>query len=151
MIISDLLKNAMAHLKTAGVETVQLDAMILMETALGKTREYIIANSENEVDEAIVKRFNQLVSRRANREPIAHITGEKEFYGRKFKVSRDVLSPRPETELIVETALKMLPKMASKSAEINVLDLGTGSGCILLTLLAELPNARGIGVDISNS
>jgi len=139
--------RAVDDFKAAGIETPGLDAMILMETVLGKTREYLVAHPEDEISNERQKQFLQLVTRRKNREPISHITNKKEFYGREFLISPDVLTPRPETELIIEAALKLY----AKDSKINILDLGTGSGCIILTLLAELPNARGVGVDISNS
>ncbi len=147
MKISQALDEAVKNFKTAGIETPRLDTLILMEMVLGKGREYVIAHSEDELSSAQMKSFSVLSERRTAREPMAHITGKKQFYGREFKVTPDVLMPRPETELLVEAALRLSPK----HSEINILDLGTGSGCIILTLIAELPKAHGIGADISNS
>lgn len=147
MIISELIKRATRNFENAGIDTPKLDAIILLENVLEKERSYLIANSEREISEKQEKAFDKLVSRRLKREPVAQIIGKKEFFGREFKVSTEVLTPRPETEIIIETALKIFPH----DAKINILDLGTGTGCILLTLLAELPNARGLGVDISKT
>lgn len=147
MIISEILKRATLKLENAGIETPRLDAMILLETALGKERSFLITNSERSISEKDSASFEKMMARRIKREPISQIVGKKEFYGRDFRVSKDVLTPRPETELIVDAALKRY----NKSSEINILDLGTGSGCILLTLLAELPLAHGTGVDKSKS
>ncbi len=147
MIISELIKSAAKKLQDVGIDTARLDAMLLLETALGKNRSYLVANSEAAVSENAQKQFAILLKRRINREPISQIIGKKEFYGRQFKVSKDVLTPRPETEFIIEVALKLF----NKNSEINILDLGTGSGCIILTLLAEMPNAKGVGVDKSKS
>lgn len=147
MKISELLEEAVKNFKAAGIETPRLDGLILMEITLGKGREYIIAHSEDEMQPIEIDKFSELVSRRLKREPISHIVGKRQFYGREFLVSDDVLTPRPETEILIEAALSLF----QKDNKINILDLGLGSGCILLTLLAEMPNAKGTGVDISNS
>jgi len=90
-------------------------------------------------------RVQEMLSRRINHEPLDKIIGQKEFYKSVFKVNQDVLSPRPDTEILVESALKLI----NKSKSCNILDLGTGSGCIILSLLKELPLAKGVGLDIS--
>ena len=143
MKISELIQSAVEQLKTAGIETAKLDAMILLGKVLGKERGYLIAHGNKEISAKQLKEFQKLLRRRLKREPVAQITGKKEFFGREFIVSKEVLTPRPETELIIEAALKRFPK----NAQINILDLGTGSGCLILTLLLELPKAQGIGVD----
>ena len=146
-MIKQVLQNAKTQLSAAGVESAKLDAMILLEFVLNKDRSFLIANSEHKITEKQKSEFEKLLKRRLKREPIAHIIGKKEFYGREFKVSKEVLSPRPETEFLIEAALKRY----SKTEALNILDIGTGSGCILLTLLLELPNSTGTGLDISTN
>jgi release factor glutamine methyltransferase len=135
--------NELEQIKQSGSTSPQLDLRILLQTATGKSREFFMSHPEYELTPDEQKVFEQLVSRRAKGEPIAYITGHKEFYGRQFVVSSAVLIPRPETELLVEAAITFKPT--------TILDLGTGSGCILLTLLAELNGATGLGVDVSNN
>lgn len=142
--IKQILKNAIQQLSECEyTNTPALDADILLANALGKSREYLIGHSEELVDENILSQFLQ---RRLSGEPIAYIIGVKEFWGIDFKVTKDTLIPRPETELIIEKSLELFPK----NAEIEILDLGTGAGCILISLLSEFANAKGIGVDISS-
>ncbi len=144
---SGILKSVSGEFSNAGIETASLDARILLETATGKTRSFFVANPDYALDENEGEKLRELVSRRLNREPVAQIIGKKEFWGRDFAVSRDVLTPRPESELIIEAALERLKKNAPHS----FLDLGTGSGCLILTLLAEFPSAKGVGADISQT
>jgi release factor glutamine methyltransferase len=139
------LKQAIEILSKAGVDSPDLDARVLLEFVTGKNRAFFIAHSEYELAADEKKHFDELLHRRANREPISQLVGKREFYGRDFLVSQDVLTPRPETELIIDAVKKLYPA----NSPISVLDLGTGSGCILLTILQEYPNSRGLGVDIS--
>lgn len=145
MKISDALHSAVNRLKTAGVDGAALDARILLETATGKTRAQIIAHDEYELNAAEAAEFERILHQREQRIPISQILGSKEFYGRDFVVDSYVLTPRPETELMIDAALELFPA----DSKLNILDLGTGSGCILLTLLLEFPNAAGVGADIS--
>lgn len=135
------LTAAVAVLKDAGVAGPARDARLLLADALGVDAGRITLILRDEVAPQDEARFMAHIARRAAREPLSHITGCRAFFGRDFKVSADVLDPRPETEILVETALGL-------SFE-TVLDLGTGSGCILLSVLAERPCARGIGADVS--
>ncbi|EEE37581.1 protein-(glutamine-N5) methyltransferase, release factor-specific [Rhodobacteraceae bacterium KLH11] len=134
---------ATARLRAAGVPDPARDARVLLAHAarIEASRVTLIAPEELPVD--IAERYDQLISLRAIRVPVSHLLGEREFYGRRFKVSRDVLDPRPETEALIEAAL-------SEPFD-HVLDLGVGSGCILITLLAERASAAGVGVDLSES
>ena len=150
MKISEIIKSAVRKLQQVGVESAQLDARILLEHAIKKDRSFLIANSDYEITEVQNNEFEKLLQRRINREPISHILETKEFWGRNFKVSSDVLTPRPETEHIIEAALKYY-KPSQTGEKYKILDLGTGSGCILLTLLQEIPNSEGLGVDISKT
>ncbi|WP_164658666.1 peptide chain release factor N(5)-glutamine methyltransferase [Tropicibacter sp. Alg240-R139] len=134
---------ATARLRAAGVPNPARDARILLAHAarIEASRVTLIAPEELAPD--IGERYEQLVALRAIRVPVSHLLGEREFYGRRFKVSGDVLDPRPETETLIEAALA--------SPIDQVLDLGVGSGCILVTLLAEMPHARGVGTDLSEA
>jgi release factor glutamine methyltransferase len=134
---------ATARLRAAGIAEPARDARILLAHAarIEAARVTLIAPEDLAPD--IGERYEQLIALRAVRVPVSHLLGEREFYGRRFKISADVLDPRPETETLVEAAL---------SAPFQrVLDLGVGSGCILVTLLAENPTARGLGVDLSEA
>lgn len=143
MTAAEALAAAAGRLRAAGVPDPARDARMLLAHAasVDATRITLIAPEHLAPD--IEERFDQLVSLRAVRVPVSHLIGEREFYGRRFKVSGDVLDPRPETETLIEAAL------AEPFG--SVLDLGTGSGCILVTLLAERPHAVGMGVDLSEA
>ena len=132
---------AAARLRAAGVADPGRDARILLAHAarIEAARVTLIAPEDLAPD--IAERYEHLISLRAVRVPVSHLLGEREFYGRRFKVSREVLDPRPETEILVESALA--------EPYSRILDLGTGSGCILVTLLAERDTARGLGTDKS--
>ena len=133
-------------LKAKKIASYKLDSEILLSNVLQKSREKLIINLNKKVDSGQIIKFNKLIHRRSLNEPIAYITKQKEFWSKKFKVSRNTLIPRPETELMIEELLKIYKK---NKKSIFILDIGTGSGCILLSILDELKNARGVGVDIS--
>jgi len=132
-------------LKNKYIQTAQLDTEILMAKALGKDRKYIILNNNKYLKNKNLKLFEKLINERASRKPIAHLINKKFFWNFEFFVTSDTLIPRPDTELIIEQILK-LTKHKSK---INILDIGVGSGCILLTILKERKNFYGTGIDIS--
>ena len=142
-----LLQQASEKLKQAGIDTPELDARVLLEFVTGKSRTFFITYPEHEINEKEQRTFDELIERRIKREPISHIVGNKEFYGRDFAVSSDVLTPRPETELIIDAAKEYF----QLSEKLRVLELGVGSGCIISTLLLEFPGSTGVGVDISNN
>ncbi|HSQ05203.1 MAG TPA: peptide chain release factor N(5)-glutamine methyltransferase [Burkholderiales bacterium] len=123
-----------------------LDARVLLEHAIGCAAADVMAHPERVLTLDQHARYRAAVQRRARGEPVAYIVGEREFYGRSFRVSPDVLIPRPETELLVELALAHMPL----EEKYDVLDLGTGSGCVALTLAAERPRIRVTAVDISD-
>lgn len=143
MTAAEALAAAAARLRAAGVPDPARDARVLLAHAasVDAARITLIAPEELAID--IEERFDQLIALRAIRVPVSHLIGEREFYGRRFKVSGDVLDPRPETETLIEAALS--------EPFSRVLDLGVGSGCILVTLLAERPEATGVGVDFSEA
>jgi len=139
------LDKAAARLREAGVESPRAEARLLLAHAMGVGREDIISGAA-EPDEAALARFRGALARRCAREPYAYIVGRREFFSLDFAVGKGVLIPRPETELLVEEALKRFPVREDK---LRVLDLGTGTGCLLLAFLARRPQAKGVGIDIS--
>jgi release factor glutamine methyltransferase len=136
-------------LRQAGIETPELDARLLLCHAACLTHEaYIVAAGQRLPPEA-ARRLDEAVARRLKREPVARIVGAREFYGRKFLIDRHTLDPRPDTETLIEAALGHIERRGLRNSPLKLLDLGTGTGCILITLLAELPRAEGVGTDIS--
>lgn len=141
--------GALPALERAGSPSPRLDAEVLLAHALKTTREDLLLRPETRLTPARVKRFREFVLRRARREPVGRITGVKEFWSLPLKVGPATLMPRPDSETLVEEALARLGPGA-RDKPLSVLDLGTGSGCLLLALLTELPGATGLGVDISS-
>jgi release factor glutamine methyltransferase len=137
--------GAQKRLKAAGVDSPAIDARLLLEAAANVTRMDVIADPHRELQDADAKLLEDYVERRARREPVARILGRKGFWKLLLNVSPAVLTPRPETETLVELALNAHPE----NAAFTVLDLGVGSGAILLSILAERPAAKGLGVDVS--
>lgn len=135
--------EAAARLRAAGVPDPARDARLLLAHAASVDAARITLIAPEEIAPDIAERFDHLVSLRAIRVPVSQLIGRRAFYGRDFRVTRDVLDPRPETETLIETALS--------EPFSRVLDLGVGSGCILVTLLAETPGAMGVGVDLSQA
>ena len=135
--------TATARLRAAGVPDPARDARLLLAHAASVDATRITLIAPEEIAPEISERYEQLISLRVVRVPVSHLIGERAFYGRRFKISREVLDPRPETESLIEAALAAPFE--------RVLDLGTGSGCILVTLLAERQTATGVGVDLSEN
>ncbi|HWM29486.1 MAG TPA: peptide chain release factor N(5)-glutamine methyltransferase [Woeseiaceae bacterium] len=144
MRIDAALARAVAALERAS-DSPRLDAEILLAKALGLPRSYLYAHPEDVLDDAAVLRYFESVERRRMGSPLAYITGEKEFWSLSLAVGPDVLVPRPETELLVELALRRIPRRGEYSA----LDLGTGSGAIAIALASERPNCQIVATDIS--
>ena len=141
--LASLLAAATRRLKAAGSDTPTLDARLLLQAAAGLTREDLILGPDRALSPEQLSAFEGFVVRRERHEPVSRILGEREFYGRVFKVTSATLDPRPDTETIIEAALKLMPKAA------RLLDLGTGTGAIAITLLVERPDASGVATDLS--
>lgn len=139
--------QARAALEGAGIEEPTFDARLLVELGAGVKRHDILTDPRRELSDADVQAIAQLVARRVQREPMSHILGEKGFRSIVLKVTRDVLTPRPETELLVHLALQNM----AEDKPLRVLDFGVGSGAILAAILIERPLATGVGVDISEA
>ena len=139
-------KAAGERLRAARVDQPAIDARLMLEAAAGVTRTDILADPHRELTDEQARTLDAYLSRRERREPVSHILGRKGFWKIMLSVTRDVLTPRPDTETVVEVALAAFPETMS----FNVLDLGVGSGAILLAILAERPAAKGLGVDISD-
>lgn len=147
MEINAALRYGSQLLGEAGVACAGLEAKILLSRAMGRSFEYLVANSKQKLTNAEYEKFISLMERRINHEPIAYITGYKEFYGREFYVDNNVLIPRPDTETLIDATIELSKKFGIGSLEI--LELGTGSGCIIITLLLELAHATATASDIS--
>ena len=139
------LNYASKLLKSVNNQNYRLDSELLLTRALNKSREEILTNLNKEINLKKFKNFENLLTRRLKSEPIAYIFKKKEFWKNSFFVNKDVLIPRPETEIIVEEVLKLTHHNSSK----NFLDVGTGSGCIILSILKERPKSYGTALDIS--
>ena len=134
-------------LKSKSIKTAQLDAEILMAKVLGANREYIILNNNKYLEDQNFESFKSLIKERANRKPIAYLLNNKFFWNNEFYINKNTLIPRPDTEIIVEQILKF-----TKNKNIlNILDIGVGSGCILLSILNEKKKFTGTGIDISKN
>jgi release factor glutamine methyltransferase len=140
----ELINFGSSELRRKKISTSRLDSELLLSKILDKNREEILINLEQKICQKYFLKYKQLIQRRSQCEPIAYIVKEKEFWSKNFLVSSDTLIPRPETELIVEKLTKIF-----EEKKISILDIGTGTGCILISLLSELKNSKGIGIDIS--
>ena len=146
IISSSALKNAEDILKKSQISSWRLDAEILLAEALRKDRSEIIIRNDIKISNKKAFTFNRYIDRRKKFEPVAYILNNKEFFSLDFFVNKNSLIPRPETELMVEKAVKIYKNKAP-----NILDIGTGSGCIIISVLRHLPKSRGIGLDISKN
>jgi release factor glutamine methyltransferase len=147
MKLSDILLDAASILKGEGIDSYFLDARLLLAFVLGVSKENLLVNLDSYATQDQIDYLWHLVRRRADHEPISHIIGKREFFGRDFLVNSSVLDPRPDSEVLIEAVLEIFPNRVSK---LRILELGVGSGCLILTILSEFPNSSGLAVDISN-
>ena len=145
MNIQELIHHGSMVLKKNNIVSYSLDSEILMSKAIQKDRGYIMLHLDEKLDKKISDYYKDLIIQRSTHKPIAYILGEKSFWNYEFNISTDVLIPRPDTEIIVEKVLKI----TKNKFRLKILEIGVGSGCILLTILKEKPNFYGTGVDIS--
>jgi release factor glutamine methyltransferase len=143
--IAQALVEATQLLRKAGIEEARRDAATLLADLIGRDSTYLIAHAERELTASDVSRYRGVVERRAAGEPLQYINGHQEFFNLDYMVTPDVLIPRPDTELLVETALELI----DKTEEQNICDVGTGSGCIAISILYERPLVRVVALDIS--
>ena len=141
----EAIKTGTKLLKEKNILAYILDAEFILSKSLNKSREEILVNLEQNINKKSLIDFNEYLLRRSKKEPIAYLLEEKEFWSKKFFVNKDTLIPRPETELLVEKLLTIF-----KKKRITILDIGTGTGCIIISLLSELKNSVGMAVDISS-
>ncbi|MFT5048949.1 MAG: release factor glutamine methyltransferase [Chlamydiales bacterium] len=146
--VADMVQMARAFLERKGCEEARLEAELLVASALSIDRLGLFLSLDRPLQAGEIDAARDLLVRRGRREPVAYITGMREFYGRDFEVDRNVLIPRPETELLVDQARTWAAERDA-DATLSVLDMGTGSGCLATTLALELPQARVVAVDIS--
>lgn len=145
--ISQLIAFLTKQFEAVGIDTAALDARLLVQHVSSLSHSNIIARPDHELSLKQKKQLSSLFQRRLKREPLSRLIGETEFWSLPFQISPDTLDPRPDTETLIEQALHMIG--TRKATPLRLLDLGTGTGCILLSLLHELPEATGLGVDLN--
>jgi release factor glutamine methyltransferase len=145
MNIQTAVQKAQQFLKEKNIKNPVLDSQILMSEAIKKEKKFIILNFDKEISNKSLEYFNKLINQRGRGEPIAYLVKTKYFWKYKFTVNRDVLIPRPDTEVLIEEVLKLTKNKDS----LNLLDVGVGSGCILISILKDKKNFYGTGIDIS--
>ena len=146
MNINTALIEGTKILKKNNIRLPQLDSEILMSKILKKDRKYLVLNLNKSIENESLKIYKDLIKKRSLGKPIAYLTGVKNFWKHEFKIAEDVLIPRPDTEILIQETLKVL----KFKRQVSILDIGVGSGCILLSILKEKPNFYGTGIDISN-
>ena len=148
MTLTETLNSASITLSTAGIANARLDAEVLLSHIIHKDRIWLITHRDDVLDDKNQRDFDEAIERRSKREPLQYIIGNQEFWGLEFKVTPDVLIPRPETELIIEAALEIVQ---DRNQRVRIIDLCTGSGCIAISLAKELAGAHVIATDASEN
>lgn len=146
--VREALRSAVLVLQQAKVESASLDARLLLEHVLRMSREQLLLAMDNMLTQEQEIQYRALIGARCDRQPIAQLVGKREFWGQEFKVTRDTLDPRPDSETVIMEALS---RLTDRQKPFKIADLGVGTGCLLLSLLKELSNATAIGVDISEA
>ena len=145
MNIENLLGKATKQLNSSNIKNAYLDCEILLSNTINKNREYLILNLKQNLDKKYIDSFYNLIERRKKGEPVAYLINKKEFWKETFYVDKDVLIPRPDTEHLIEEVIKY----TYEDSKLHILDIGTGSGCVLLSILRERKKFNGVGIDIS--
>ena len=145
MDIQSLINKGSQYLRYNNILSYKIDSEILMAEVIKKDKKYILLNPKEQLDEKKKTHYEKLIKSRSLGKPIAYIIGKKDFWKYEFDIFEDVLIPRPDTEIIIEQVLKL----SKEKSKIKILDIGVGSGCILLSILKEKPNFYGIGIDLS--
>ena len=145
MNIDNAIREGTQILNINNIKSSQLDSEILMCKVIKKSRKFILLNQCQEIEKKTLDLFKKLINQRASGKPIAYMLGKKDFWKNEFKIKEGILIPRPDTELLVEQVLKI----TKNKSKLNILDIGTGSGCIILSILNEKKNFYGTGIDIS--
>ena len=146
MNYQEILDKGTKNLKDINIKNPGLESELILSKTLNKSREEILLNIKNFLNKKQINKFNEYLNRRKTKEPIAYILGSKYFWKYRFLVDQSVLIPRPDTEVVIEESLKYIKLNKSK----NILDIGTGSGCIIISILKERPKCRATALDISN-
>jgi len=144
-----LMADARARLRAAGLDTPDLDARLLVEWATGRTRLDLISAPEQLVDGAAIETLSDALERRVKGEPVHRIMGVREFFGLPFRLSAETLEPRPDTEALVELVIPALDVLAQQENTLELLDMGTGTGAIIISLLHRFERAHGVGLDMA--
>ena len=147
MNYQEILNQGSKILKLNNIKSYNLDSEILLSKTIKKDRSHLLLSLDKKISEKKIKIFFKYINRRKKNEPLAYITGFKEFWKNNFKVNKDVLIPRPDTETLVEQVLNQIDNISEKT----ILDVGTGSGCIILSVLNERKKCKGVGIDISKN
>ncbi len=145
MNIQNAINNASLYLKKNSIKSYKIDSEILMSEATNKDKKFLILNYNQKLNQKYLDRYTNLVQQRSKGEPIAYLLKKKDFWKYEFYISNKVLVPRPETEILIEEILNI----TQNKSKLKILDIGVGSGCILLSILKEKKNFYGVGVDIS--
>ena len=145
MFLENKIQSATKILRDHNISSSRLDAEIIISNILGIERENLISSDQIIINDKIINEYDSAIYRRSKREPIAYITGKKEFWSQDFIVDHSTLVPRPETEILIHKIVKIF-----RNKKINIMDIGTGSGCIILSILKDLQLSKGIGIDISS-
>lgn len=144
------LSRASKMLQEGGIDSARIDARLLLQELSGLSAGDVIAHPGQELSPQTLKRLDAAIARRLVHEPVSRILGWREFYGRRFKITGATLDPRPDSETLIDAVLQLAKRKGWHDRPVRIIDVGTGSGCLLLTLLAELPLATGVGTDICN-